>query len=155
MCHCFCVHTEIPPPSSLWRVYNESQYNSRAPPAQRRGSPNQAARGSWTFSTFAVNSRGRPEAGRRGRRGASWAARSGQRDLGVNIALAFLTSGSRPVWTPAQQSSEYHMIYTSFGASKFPSSASITRSFFYWQEYFLHATIRLILALNYPFCTFL
>lgn len=83
------------------------------------------------------------------------AARAGQRDLGVNIALAFLTSGSRPVWTPAQQSSEYHMIYTSFGASKFPSSASITRSFFYWQEYFLHATIRLILALNYPFCTFL
>lgn len=59
------------------------------------------------------------------------AARAGQRDLGVNIALAFLTSGSRPVWTPAQQSSEYHMIYTSFGASKFPSSASITRSFFY------------------------
>lgn len=83
------------------------------------------------------------------------AARAGQRDLGVNIALAFLTSGSRPVWTPAQQSSEYHMIYTSFGASKFPSYASITRSFFYWQEYFLHATIRLILALNYPFCTFL
>lgn len=83
------------------------------------------------------------------------AARAGQRDLGVNIALAFLTSGSRPVWTPAQQSSEYHMIYTSFGSSKFPSSASITRSFFYWQEYFLHATIRLILALNYPFCTFL
>lgn len=59
------------------------------------------------------------------------AARAGQRDLGVNIALAFLTSGSRPVWTPAQQSSEYHMIYTSFGSSKFPSSASITRSFFY------------------------